>query len=170
MIWPNKEFGDDKSLTKQDWKIEEIEAEMRTQIEMAIKHIPQVSHLSCHMGCSDIDQRVREVYEKLAREYNLDIDPRDHGVEYFPMAEKGETLEERTTNFVAALNKLEAGKTYLYIEHPAIASTEMEAVGHIGYMDVNEDRDLVTKVFTSEEVKQIIKERDIRLISYADLE
>jgi predicted glycoside hydrolase/deacetylase ChbG (UPF0249 family) len=169
MIWPNREFGDDKSLTKQDWKIEEIEAEMRAQIVMALKHIPQVSHLSCHMGCSDINERVKEVYEKLAVEYKLDINTRDHGVKYFPMTEKGETLEERTGNFIAALNKLEAGKTYLYVEHPAVATPEMEAVGHSGYSDVNKDRDLVTKVYTSEEVEKVIRDRGIRLISYADL-
>jgi predicted glycoside hydrolase/deacetylase ChbG (UPF0249 family) len=169
MIWPNKEFGEDRALKAQDWKIEEVEAEMRAQIEMAVKHIPLVSHLSCHMGCAGWDDRVAEVYEKLGREYKLDIKTSDYGLEGFPMEEKGETLEERTGNFVEALNRLEAGKTYLYVEHPAIATPEMEAVGHSGYYGVNNDRDLVTKVFTSEEVKQVIKDRGIRLISYADL-
>lgn len=169
MIWPNNEFREDRALKAQDWKIEEIEAEMRAQVEMALKHIPQVSHLSCHMGCSNMDERVRAIYEKLSREYKLDIDPGKFSVEYFPMAEKGETLEERTVNFIEALRKLEAGKTYLYVEHPAVAAPEMEAVGHSGYTDVNIDRDLVTKVFTSEEVKKVIRDRGIRLISYAEL-
>ena len=55
------------------------------------------------------------------------------------------------------------------MEHPAVASPEMEAVGHPGYEDVNEDRDLVRRMFTSEAVKKVIEERRIRLISYADL-
>jgi len=169
MIWPNKEFPEDRALKPQDWKIEEVEAEMRAQIEMAMNHLPRVSHLSCHMGCSDMDEKVRDVYEKLAREYKLDIDPADYAVEYFPIKEKGNTPEERIKNFVGALEKLEPGKTYLYVEHPAVASPEMEAVGHSGYTDVNNDRDMVTKVYTSEEVRQVIKDRGIRLISYADI-
>jgi predicted glycoside hydrolase/deacetylase ChbG (UPF0249 family) len=169
MIWPNKEFAEDRALKTQDWKIEEIEAEMRAQIEMAMKHIPQVSHLSCHMGCSNWDDRVAEVYNRLAREYKLEINPGDYSVERFPMEDKGETLEERTKNFISALEKLEPGKTYLYVEHPAVSSPEMEAIGHSGYYGVNMDRDLVTKVFTSEEIKKVIKDRGIRLISYADL-
>jgi predicted glycoside hydrolase/deacetylase ChbG (UPF0249 family) len=169
MIWPNNTFGEDRALKPHDWKIEEIEAEMRAQIEMALKHIPQVSHLSCHMGCTGFDDRVKDIYNKLAGEFKLNIEPADFSVERFPLAEKGETLEKRTANFIAALQKLEPGKTYIYVEHPAVAAPEMEAVGHSGYTDVNEDRDLVTKVFTSDEVKKVISDRGIKLISYADL-
>ena len=85
------------------------------------------------------------------------------------MRQKGETLEERISNFVEGLEKLEPGKTYLFVEHPALASSEMEAIGHVGYEGVNEDRQLVTEVFTSDKVKEVIKDRGIQLISYSDL-
>ena len=55
------------------------------------------------------------------------------------------------------------------MEHPALECQEMEAVGHDGYYGVNEDRQMVTDMFTSEEVMKVIKQRGIRLISYADL-
>ncbi len=45
----------------------------------------------------------------------------------------------------------------------------MRAIGHRGYYGVAEDRDAVTKVFTSREVKKAIKKLGIRLIGYADL-
>jgi len=169
MIWANDEFPAERALREQDWKIEEIEQEMRAQIERAMKDIPQISHVSCHMGCSNWDDQVREVYRKIVKEYNLEIDLRGSNVEGLPVEGKGETLEERIHNFVEALKKTEKGKTYMFVEHPALATPEMEAIGHSGYYGVNLDRDLVTKVFTSEEVKKVIKERGIELISYKDL-
>jgi predicted glycoside hydrolase/deacetylase ChbG (UPF0249 family) len=169
MIWPNDEFPPDYALKEQDWKIEEIEQEMRAQIEMALKHIPHISHLSCHMGCSSWDDQVGEVFARLATEYNLDINLQEAGVERFPVEGKGETLEERIDLFVEGLYKLEKGKTYLYVEHPALGTPEMEAIGHNGYYGVASDRDLVTKVFTSKKIQDVIDELNIKLISYKDL-
>ena len=170
MIWANENFREDRTLRGSDWTLQEIEAEMRAQIELAMKHIPQVTHLSCHMGCSSWNEEVGNLYNRLAEEYGLQIRTGDYGVLRFPLEEKGSTREERIRNFIRALESLEAGKTYLYIEHPAILSEEMSAVGHVGYEGVNEDRHLVTEVFTSEEIKQVIRERNIRLISYAELQ
>jgi predicted glycoside hydrolase/deacetylase ChbG (UPF0249 family) len=169
MIWSNDHYGADHTLRGSEWTLAEIEAEMRAQIELAMKHIPQVSHLSCHMGCASWDEQVGDLYRRLADEYGLRIETADYGVERFPLREKGTTLEERIHHFTEALESLEAGKTYLYVEHPALRSSEMEAVGHMGYYGVSEDRALVTEVFTSEQVKEVIAERHIRLISYADL-
>jgi len=169
VIWPGERFPEDRALKSQEWDLGEIEAEMRAQIELARKYIPNISHLSCHMGCSSWDESVAEVYGKLATEYGLDIQTGELGVERFPLEEKGETLDERIANFIDGLNKLKPGNTYLFVEHPAVAFIEMEGVGHPGYEDVNEDRDMVTRMFTSEAVKKVIEERNIRLISYADL-
>ena len=168
MIWANDNFPAEYALREQDWKLEEIEQEMRAQIETARKHIPQVSHLSCHMGCSGWDDRVREVYQKLEKEYQLEIDLQAAGIERFPIRGKGETLEERIDQFVEALYKLEPGKTYLYVEHPALANPEMEAIGHSGYYGVASDRDMVTKVFTSNKVRDVIKEQNIKVVAYKD--
>ncbi len=169
VIWPGDRVPENQSLKGSDWTPEEIEAEMRAQIEMAINHIPRVSHLSCHMGCAGWDKEVGAIFNKLAKEYQLDINTGDYGVERFPRAEKAETSEERIENFIRGLKKLEKGKTYLFVEHPALESMEMSAVGHEGYENVNEDRQMVTELFTSKKVMKVIEERGIQLISYADL-
>jgi predicted glycoside hydrolase/deacetylase ChbG (UPF0249 family) len=131
--------------------------------------IPQVSHLSCHMGCSGWDEEVGRLYDRLAKEYELEIRTSAFGVERFPEAITGETLQERIDSFIRGLKKLKPGSTYLFVEHPALESMEMEAVGHEGYYTVNTDRQMVTDMFTSPEVKKVIKEQGIELISYADL-
>jgi len=169
MIWPNERFPEERTLLGSDWVLEEIEAEMRAQIELALKYIPQVSHLSCHMGCAGWDDKVAAVFNRLAKEYDLGIRTSDYKVQRFPGGEKGNTTEERISGFIDGLNKLESGKTYLFVEHPALEGMEMEAVGHDGYYGVNEDRQMVTDMFTSKEVMKAIEERGIRLISYADL-
>jgi predicted glycoside hydrolase/deacetylase ChbG (UPF0249 family) len=169
MIYPNDRFPAEQTLKGCDWEIAEIEAEMRAQIELATKYIPQVSHLSCHMGCAGWDDQVGELYQELAEEYDLDIRLGEYGVQRFPMGEKRETLEERIDSFIEGLNKLEAGNTYLFVEHPATAGPEMKAIGHDGYYGVNDDRQMVVDMFTSEKVMKVIGKRGIRLISYADL-
>ncbi len=57
---------------------------------------------------------------------------------------------------------------WLFVEHPGLDTPEMRAIGHKGYEDVAADRDGVTKMFTSEKVKAVIKRRGIKLVSYAD--
>lgn len=169
MIWPSEKRPEAGALKESDWTMEEIEAEMRAQIEMALKHIPQVSHLSAHMGCNSVSDEVTALYHRLAKEYKLDIDPGDYGTERLPFKAKGSTTEERVDIFIEALDELEPGKTYLYVEHPALESMEMSAVGHKGYENVNEDRQMVTELFTSDKLKKAIEERGIKLISYAEL-
>lgn len=169
MIWPSEKRPEVGALKTANWKLEEIEAEMRAQIETALKHIPQVSHLSCHMGCSNWNDEVSALYLKLAKEYKLDIQTDNYGVERLPLGPKSNSSEERINDFIEALGKLEPGKTYIYVEHPALESMEMSAVGHKGYEDVNEDRQMVTELFTSELLKKAINKKGIQLISYADL-
>lgn len=169
MIWPNERFPENRTLTGAPWDLKELETEMRAQIELAMKHIPQVSHLSAHMGFTGMDTQVSELYDRLAKEYGLEVRMEAGRVKRFPMVQSGGTSGERIDDFVEGLNKLEPGNTYLFVEHPALAGQEMKAVGHDGYYTVNEDRQMVTEMFTSEKVKDVIRERGIRLISYADL-
>lgn len=76
--------------------------------------------------------------------------------------------EERIDKYGENLEKLTPGK-YLYVEHPARDTKEMKTVGHKGYENVGLDREWVTRVFTSEKVKQTIQKKGIKLIGYADL-
>ena len=105
---------------------------------------------------------------RLKKEYALDIDMAPYDFKRFGGWGDASTLTERIDNFAAALEQLEPG-FYLFVDHPAIDSPEMRSIWHTGYEDVAVDRDWVTRVFTSEKVKQVIKKNDINLISYKDL-
>jgi predicted glycoside hydrolase/deacetylase ChbG (UPF0249 family) len=168
MIWQRKDFPPGTALKEANWKIEEIEKEMRAQIELAKRKVPHISHLTCHMGCSSWDPKVSEVYMKLAKEYNLDISPSEYGVKGTGGWRGAKTAKDRTKRFMETLEGLKPG-TYLFVEHPGLDTAEMRAIGHKGYYDVAKDRDAVTEIFTSPDVKRTIDKLGIKLISYADL-
>lgn len=162
------------SIMENQWKIDEVEREFRAQIELALKNIPQVSHISGHMGSTGFDPRITELIRRLAREYDLPAIDRVSAMEEYGFSYAGydgphKTFAEKEESFLKMLNKLESGKNYMFIDHPALDNEEMRTVGHIGYENVAEDRQGVTDLFMSPKVKAAIQERNIRLISYNDL-
>jgi len=167
-IWRRKNMPAGMALKDADWKIEEIEKELRAQIEMGKRKVPHVSHLSFHMGCSGWDPEVKKLCDKLTKEYDLYIMPPESGVRGIGRFGDAKTAGERIDRFVKLLEKLKPG-AYLFVEHPGIDEAEMRAIGHTGYEDVAQDRDAVTEVFVSDKVKDAIKRLGIKLISYADL-
>jgi predicted glycoside hydrolase/deacetylase ChbG (UPF0249 family) len=168
MIWPNKNYPG-QAVKEQPWKLADIEKEFRAQIEMAIKKIPRISHISGHMGCDDISDSVKQMTKKLAKEYNLDIDLKDLNVKYIRYDGPHNTSEEKIKSFTSMLNKLERGNTYLFVDHPGLDSPELRAIHHIGYENVAVDRQGVTDTWTNKEIKKLIKQKGIQLISYKDL-
>jgi len=168
MIYPNKNYPG-KSLTEQKWKIEDIEKEFRAQIELAQKNISHISHFSFHMLCGNLSPEVKSLAKRLAKEYNIPVDPDLDLKGMVGYAGPHKTSAEKIQSFINMLDKLEAGKTYIFIDHPGIDNDELKAVWHIGYEDVAADRQGVTDVYTNEKVKIKIKEKGIQLIGYRDL-
>jgi hypothetical protein len=174
MSFPNEDYKG-LSIQESDWKIDEIEQELRAQIELGLKKIPQVSHITTHMGFGWIDPQITVLVKDLAVEYDIDIDLEELGVErvnYHGMQwpeTTTSTSEEKKEAFIGMLRRLEAGKTYMFLDHPGIDNDELRAISHIGYESVAKDRQGVTDVFTSDEVKAVIEELGIELISYKDL-
>jgi chitin disaccharide deacetylase len=168
MVDPNPNYPG-QSIKENKWTIGDIEKEFRAQIEMALKNIPNISHISTHMWCDHISDDVQAMTKKLAKEYHIDIDPSDYNAEYAGYDGPSKTSAEKIESFISRLKELEPGKTYWFLDHPGFDNEELRAVFHIGYENVAADRQGVTDLFTSEKVKAVIKERGIQLISYADL-
>jgi hypothetical protein len=168
MVYPNKNYPG-QSIKENKWTIADIEKEFRAQIEMALKNIPRISHISAHMGCTSISDEVAAMTKRLAKEYKIDIDPDDYAVKYMGYQGPAKTPQEKVTAFIAMLKSLEAGNTYWFLDHPGLDDDELKAVFHIGYEGVAADRQGVTDLFTNEKVKAVIKEKGIQLISFKDL-
>lgn len=165
MMWPNPNYPG-RSVMEVKPKLEEIEMEFRAQIEIAMKNIPSVSHISGHMGSTGFSEEVRELTARLANEYNIGHEL--PGISGMRFDGPKETSEEKINSFIKALDNLERGKTYLFVEHPAFDTPEMRSVSHTGYENVAADRQGVTDLFMNEMVKSKISELDIELISFAE--
>jgi len=168
MVYANKNYPG-QSIMENHWKIDDIEKELRAQIELALKKIPRISHISSHMGCTGMTDEVKALAKRLAKEYKIDIDPPDYHIEYARYDGPSKTSAEKIQSFINMLNKLEPGKTYLFVDHPGVNNEELKSVYHIGYENVAEDREGVTDLYTNEKVKAAIKQKGIQLISYKDL-
>ena len=148
MMGPNPAYPG-QSVMENKWDIKEVEQEFRAQIEMALRNIPQLSHMTGHMLSTGFTKEVNELVLRLAKEYNLpSIDrmdsPQDYQFTYIGYDGPSRTSAEKEESFIRSLNKLEAGKRYLFLDHPALDNEEMKTVFHIGYEQVALDRQGVT--------------------------
>jgi predicted glycoside hydrolase/deacetylase ChbG (UPF0249 family) len=168
MVFPNKNYPG-KSITENKWNIADVEKEFRAQIELSIRLIPRISHISSHMLCTNLSKETIALTKKLAKEYKIDIDLEERKVIWKGYDGPSKTADEKIASFINMLSKLEPGNTYWFIDHPGLENDELKAVYHIGYENVAADRQGVTDVFTSTEVKAFIKQKEIHLISYKDL-
>jgi hypothetical protein len=161
------DFPPNTGFLQSKWRIEEVEKELRAQIELARKMIPQVSHLSSHMGTPTSTPQLRALVERLAKEYKLPIET--PGAQHLRWAADSKaSAEQREAALVRALEEVGSG-VWILIEHPGLDTAEMQAMGHKGYWEVASHRDAVTKAFTSPKVKEVIKRRGIQLVSYRDM-
>ena len=168
MIQPNVNYPQ-RAVLQQRWTLADVEKEFRAQIELALKKIPRISHISGHMGCTSMNDSVKALVKKLAMEYKIDIDPEQLGVAYAGYAGPHATPEEKKKSFVAMLEKLQPGHTYLFVDHPAFDTPELRAIHHIGYENVAADRQGVTDLWTNKDIIALIKKKGIQLVSYKEL-
>ena len=172
MLFHNNNYPK-QAVIDNDWKVEDYEKELKAQIEVALKYIPRLSHISGHMGSTGFTPEIKELCRRIAKEYNLkmvDTDSqKDHNISYTGFEFNNKTTEERIDGFISMLDKLENGKTYVFVEHPGLDNEELRAISHIGYEDVAKGRQDVTTIFTSEKVKEAILRKGIKLVSYKDV-
>jgi CubicO group peptidase (beta-lactamase class C family)/predicted glycoside hydrolase/deacetylase ChbG (UPF0249 family) len=168
MLFHNKNYPM-QAVMDNDWKIEDIEQELRAQIEMAKKYIPRLSHVSGHMGSLAFTKEMKEMTARIGKEYGIQmVDAGSTHIQNTGYEFRNKTTEERIEGFIKMLDKLETGKTYVFVEHPGLDNEELRAISHIGYEDVAKERQDVTTVFTSEKVKEAVIRKGINLVSYKE--
>jgi predicted glycoside hydrolase/deacetylase ChbG (UPF0249 family) len=162
------DFPPDTGFLDASPKIEEVERELRAQIETAQRHLgKRISHLSSHMFAARSTPELQALTERLAKEYGLRME--DAGLKFGGAFGSSASIgDQREKALIDLLEKMQPGQWFI-IEHPAFDTPEMRNIGHKGYENVAADRAGVTNAFTSARVKEVIARRKIKLISYADL-
>lgn len=152
--------------------INEIEAEFRAQIELALKKGVNVQYLDTHYLGYNSYPGLRNVFIKIARAFDLPIsgmmgETRMSGV--YRVDE-----DKKTEVAVKQLKRLKPG-LWLWVTHLGIDSPEQNALIHthpdhaVPGGGVGKHRAAELKAITSKEVKSIISEKGIELITYRDL-
>lgn len=159
------DFPPNTGFLQAPYRLEEVERELRAQIELARRHIRSVSHLSVHMGTATATPQLRNIVQRLAEEYQLPLEC--PGARYLGgYAAEDRTGPQKEQRLLSLLENLSPG-LWIFVEHPGLDCPEMRAMGHKGYWNVAEDRQAVTDAFISDKVRQVILRRGIQLISYA---
>ena len=165
MVWPNDRLPLKSSLQENAPVLAEIERELRAQIEFAKREIPQLTYTWNHMGFDSLAPEIRELVNKLTKEYGL-VTPFDLGVQDIGRVYEGtDTGAVKATKLAARLEALGPG-TWLMVDHAAVDTAETQALGHPGYENVAVDRSAVLEAWTSSAVKDVIRRRGIALTNY----
>lgn len=156
-------------------KLEEVERELRAQIELLRKHLSKVTHLSAHMGAATATPELKALTQNLAKEFKLRLESEGlssaRQLKHAPgVGTSKQSEKEKEESLLAFISKYQtSGNFWLLVTHPAYDDEETRAIGHPGYENVAADRDGITKMLTSPRVLAAIKSTGIRLMSYADL-
>jgi predicted glycoside hydrolase/deacetylase ChbG (UPF0249 family) len=168
IVSPRPGFAPKTSIRESAWKLEEIERELRAQLELAKRHIPQVTYTWNHMGFTSLAPEVADLVARLTREYDLVV-PMDLGIQPVGRVyESKDTGTVKADKLAAKLETLGPG-LWLHIDHAATNDPEMQAFGHLGYEWVAADRSAVLEAWTSPKVREVIARRGIKLTNYREL-
>ena len=168
MVSPRQGFPAGTSLKESQWKLDEIERELRAQITTAKRHIPRVSYTWAHMGFTSLAPEVRDLVTRLSKEYGL-VQPFDIGVKSIGRVYDGtDSGAVKADKLAARLETLEPG-LWLHIDHASTDDPEMRAIGHPGYEHVAADRSGNVEMWTSPKVREVVERRRIKLTDYREL-
>lgn len=148
-------------------RLEEIETELRAQIEKAQKAGLKIDYLDYHMGAAMQTPQTRAIVEKLAAEYGLAIsryyDEVDvEGGYAAPVANKLDTLLKKVTH-------LQPGGTKLFVVHIGLDEPEMAAMEDLnpgGPRDMSKHRQAELRALLAPNFQQLINSERFRIVNY----
>jgi predicted glycoside hydrolase/deacetylase ChbG (UPF0249 family) len=179
---------DNVALVAKNAKADEVEIEIRAQIERCKQFGVPVTHLDTHMGSVLARPEIAQVYIKLGLEYSIPIlfirDPKQIAEESPEIAKAvgmavkllesqglpvldnleqyygGDTLEERWKNYNTCLDGLKPGVTQLII-HCGYDNEELQ-----GITGSFKGRDGDRQIFTDPKMAEKLKALDIQVITW----
>ena len=168
MVQPRPGSPAGRSLKERSLNLEEIERELRAQLTMARRHIPQATYTWNHMGFTSLAPEVASLVSRLSKEYGLVV-PTELGVQRIgAVYDSRDPGPVKADKLAARLETLGAG-LWLHIDHAATDDPEMQAIGHAGYEWVAADRRANVEAWTSPKVREVITRRGIKLTNYREL-
>ncbi len=151
-------------------KTEEVELELRAQIEKALQAGLKIDYLDYHMGAAVQTPELRAVVEKLAHEYKLGI-AQYFGEKYSSVSYRAK-IGNKADSLVARIENLGPGELGLQVVHLGLDSPEMAAMQDLnlsGPKDMSRQRAGELSALLSIKVKNALKSNNIEFVTYRDL-
>jgi predicted glycoside hydrolase/deacetylase ChbG (UPF0249 family) len=153
-----------------DPKPEEVEIELRAQIERAINSGLKISYMDYHMGTAVDKPELRAIVEKLAKEFNLGISRYfgeiDAPIMYaVPITEKKDSL-------VRIVKNLDPNKVNLLVCHIGKDYPELQAMidmNSFGLPEMSKHRNAELNALLDAKKENIFEKDNVKLIRYIDL-
>ena len=163
-------FGTRKDLLAHQPNLDEVEKEIRAQVELAMRKGLKVSYMDHHMGAAVTTPGMRERFVKVAKEKGLGIsrwfgEAQGPIVYSVPPAEKTEFL-------VRELEKLTQPGVYLIVCHTLVRTPEVEVLRDLnvtGPKNMAEHRQAELDMLCSPALKEVIGRKGIELVGYQEL-
>lgn len=151
-------------------KLDEVELELRSQIERALNAGLNISYLDYHMGTAVDNVDMRRIVEKLAGEYGLAISRYFGEVDIESMYSI--ELSEKENHLISTLDNLKDGQINLLVCHISKDNDEMRAMidlNPFGPANMSKHRYAELQALLSVKKKNVFAEKGITLINYKDL-
>jgi hypothetical protein len=149
--------------------VEEVEKELRAQIELALRKGLNISYCDYHMGAAVNCLEFQEFVEKLAGEYHIGIS------RYFGEKDTESVYslppDKKLDRMIEILGALPPGR-HLMVAHPGMNTPEMAAMTDLnsfGLKDMSIHRQAETDMVCDARFKEIIRKKGINLINYKTL-
>jgi predicted glycoside hydrolase/deacetylase ChbG (UPF0249 family) len=139
-------------------------------VQLALRKGLKISYMDHHMSAAVTTPAMRERFVKVAKEFGLGIS-RWYGEQAGPAVyavEPGKKLDA----MVEGLRKLEKPGLYLIVCHTLVKTPEVEVVhdlNAVGPKNMAEYRQAELDMLCSPRLKEVIREKGIRLVGYEEL-
>jgi predicted glycoside hydrolase/deacetylase ChbG (UPF0249 family) len=151
-------------------KLNEVERELRAQIDRAIASGLKIDYVDYHMGTAVDRPELRSLVERLAQEYGLTIsryfgEVDVNGLYAAPIARKRDTL-------VALTHMITPDSLRLFVFHVGLTTPEMVALVDLnpfGPPEMAAHRQGELEALLSEPFQQFLHRPDVKLLTYRDL-
>ncbi|MCX6150903.1 MAG: ChbG/HpnK family deacetylase [Ignavibacteriales bacterium] len=150
--------------------VEDVEKELRAQVERAMYTGLKIDYVDYHMGTAVDKPEYRKIVEKLAAEFHLGIsryfgEIDTHNMYDAPIEFKADTLSK-------ILSNLKDNQTGLLVCHIGVDTPELQAMidlNQFGLPEMSKHRNAELKSLTSKAITQQLKKDKINLLTYRSL-
>ncbi len=162
-----KFFGTRKDFMANEPKLDEVDKELRAQVDLALRKGVKLSYIDHHMGTAAGTPAMRERFEQIAKDYGLGISrwfgEKSHIIVYdIDPEKKADVLVDR-------ISKIDKPGTYLVVCHVGMNLPEMAMLKDLnptGLENMAVHREAEMTALCDPRLKQVIQEKEIELVGY----